>query len=156
MLFVECNADEKLVYCLGVRRQYVRHAKCKGEVLNRLRQQEAGIGLIDEDPRAAQPSELSRYREVRREGGLILLEGTDRSDRRVIVLCPRLEEWLYHRAAACEVEPQEYGLARSAHELKRIPRYETKGRFAEFVRQLAQSDGEVALLQTWLREFTAP
>jgi len=154
MLYVECFADEKLVHSLGVRRRHVRHAKCKGEVLNKLRQQPAGIGLVDQDPHAAQPSELKNYREIKRGGGLILLEHRDGSNRRVIILCPRLEEWLYQRAATRGINPQKYGLPGSAQELKKIPHYETKQQFAEFLQQLRQLDEEMALLEDWLREFT--
>ncbi|MGB9619573.1 MAG: hypothetical protein ACPL7K_04085 [Armatimonadota bacterium] len=77
----------------------------------------------------------------------------DGSKRRVIVLCPRLEEWIYGRAAACGIDPQIYRLPSSAQDLKKIPHYETKRQFGEYLQELCQSDEEMAVLRNWLREF---
>jgi hypothetical protein len=78
----------------------VRHEHGKGNITNRLRRLEAGTGLIDEDSAGYQPRELRNYREVKRTGKLILLEHADSSEKRLVLVCPRLEEWLFTRAAA--------------------------------------------------------
>jgi len=153
MVYVECYPDELLVCLLGTPRRNVRHARGKGDLLNKLRKLPVGIGLVDEDPQASQPSELNSYQKAEQTGSLILLRPNDGAYRRLIVICPRLEEWLYQRAAVCGIVPQHFGLPASAHELKKLPRYDQQLKFRGFLEQLCRSDVEVKSLQQWICNF---
>jgi len=63
-ILVECYADETLLRALGMPRKQLRHERCKGEVVKRVRKFGCATGLIDEDPASAQPRELDNYKEV--------------------------------------------------------------------------------------------
>jgi hypothetical protein len=151
MLYVECYADELLAQVLGVPRREVRHECGKGNIFRRLRQLEAGKGLVDEDPSACQPAEWLQYRVVAQQGSVTLRQHVRAEARQVIVLSPRLEEWLYERAEACQIRPEAYGLPRSAEMLKKFPRYESKPAFRKFLEDLYIADAEVQWVSTWIR-----
>jgi len=149
MLYVECYPDEMLARTLGVPRRELRHERGKGNILNRLRKVSAGKGMVDEDPDAHQPQELQKYREVGRKGRLVLMQHTTNPAKQLILISPRLEEWLYERASDCGVNPKDYGLPGSADELHDTPHYEANHNFEEFLRQL-QKDDEVQCLKRWI------
>jgi len=150
MLFVECYADETLMRTLGVQRRDLRHANGKGNVLNRLSRLNAGTGLVDEDSGASQPSELKNYREADQFGGLILMAHRDNSKRRIIVVRPRLEEWLLDRAKAQGVNPSSFGLPDSSDRLHAFPRYDRTPKFPDFLRRLKELDPEMKRLSEWI------
>ena len=149
MLYVECYPDEMLARTLGVPRCEVKHEHGKGNITNRLRRLDAGKGLLDEDAPGFQPAELKNYRRVKQTGRLVLMEHTSSAAKQLVLVCPRLEEWLYERAAACGVKPTDYGLPDSAAKLHSIPRYEEKPKFVEFLKRL-QNDLEMQCLKSWL------
>lgn len=152
MIVVECNADEKLVRSLSVRGK-VRHERGKGEVLKHLKRIGAGIGVIDEDPESHQPRELQYYA-LRESGdelaGLRRLSHQKEPTKKVIVIRPRLEDWLYRRAYESNLNPQKYGLPADAAALHSIPRYHEKPGFEKFLDDLRQCDSEVKKLEEWL------
>lgn len=150
MLFVECYPDELLVRILGVPRRAIRHACGKGNIFNRLRQLEAGTGLIDEDPGAFQPPEWRNYRAIQRVGNLLLTQHVAAPARQVVVICPRLEEWLYDRASHCQINPTFYGLPQTAAALKKISRYDKRPRFREFLECLHACDKQMQCLAKWV------
>lgn len=150
MLYVECFPDEVLARTLGVPRREVKHEHGKGNIINRLSKLMAGTAMLDEDPGGSQPRELQNYKRVKQTGNLVLMEHKNSSAKRVVLMCPRLEEWLYMRAEACEVKPADYGLPDSAAELHSIPRYEEKPKFVEFLKRLLEMDDEVKSLKDWV------
>lgn len=150
MLYVECYADEALVRILGVPRRSVRHEHGKGNIANRLQRLEAGTGLVDEDSAAVQPTEFNNYKESLRTGGLILMVHSNNPLKRIIVVCPRLEEWLIARAAVNRLVPGNFGLPDSPDRLHSIPRYDRKPKFPDFVKRLRELDPEMQCLNEWI------
>lgn len=150
MLYVECYADEALARTLGVPRRSVRHEGCKGNIVNRLRRLEAGTGLVDEDSAGFQPAEFKNYREVQRTAGLILMAHSDNASKRIVLVRPRLEEWLYARAGAARLNPGDFGLPSDPDHLHSIPRYDQKPKFLEFLKRLKELDAEVQRLSEWI------
>jgi hypothetical protein len=150
MLYVECHADELLARTLGVPRRKLKHEHGKGNIINRLRNYTAGTGMLDEDPEGSQPAGLRDYHEKDRYGDLVLMEHKNDAGNRLVVICPRLEDWLYQRAAACGVKPGDYGLPHSAEKLKANPRYEQKPGFKDFLMKLKEDDREVQQLGKWI------
>ena len=147
MLYVECYPDELLARTLRVTRRTVRHEHGKGNIVNRLRRLQAGTGLMDEDPTGSQPDELRHYQEVERVGNLILLEHATEAGKRVILISPRLEEWLYERAGVHRLSPNDYGLPDSPDRLHSIPRYDQKRSFVEFLNRLRKLDSDMQQLR---------
>jgi hypothetical protein len=149
MLYVECYPDEVLARTLGVPRREVKYEHGKGNITNRLSKLPAGTGMLDEDAGGFQPRELRNYRRVKQTGKLVLMEHANSSAKRLVLVCPRLEEWLYERAAACGVNPGDFSLPDTAARLHSIPRYEQKPKFVEFLKQL-QADSEMQCLKNWI------
>jgi len=109
---VECYPEEVLVRELGF--SNVEHQPNKPELVKRLERLEKRghgpvVGIIDEDPGAAQPSYLRRLRPVVSQHGFMVLRSPS-SRIGVIVLCPRHEAWVYSMARAHGFDVRDYGL----------------------------------------------
>ncbi|MHC4424894.1 MAG: hypothetical protein ACYSYV_02220, partial [Planctomycetota bacterium] len=98
-VLVECDADEAVLRALGVARKQLLHFGGKGKVINRLKELPGATGVVDEDPASAQPRDLNNYQgEVQTAEGLRLLTRQGKGGQRLILVCPKLEDWLIHRA----------------------------------------------------------
>jgi hypothetical protein len=151
MIAVECFPDEMLVRSMGIPVARITHQKGKGNVVNAVVRGQASVGLIDQDPDSSQPSQLSSFQSVAQEGALALMEHDSANDRRLVVISPRLEEWLIARAVASGVNPRDYGLPQTANDLKRR-RYDRFPKYRAFLDQLGATDGEFKALRSWLAE----
>ena len=151
-VLVECNADEKLLRALGVSKKQLRHERCKGEVVKRVLKFDCATGLIDEDPASAQPRELDNYKQVQAAEGLRLLARRDDKNKRLIIICPKLEDWLIQRAKSSGIRPKDYGLPSDPDKLHSIPRYEQKEGFCRFLAELKERDSGMHLLRRWILE----
>ena len=96
MVYVEGKADRLLALRLtGFPRREVRAVGAKAEVLARLGGEAESLAMVDEDPSEAMPPELARMQLVADfiDSGLKVYLAR-RQMNRVIVVCPRLEEWI--------------------------------------------------------------
>jgi len=146
---VECYPDEAVLRALGVPRRQVLHEARKGEVFNWLKENARGVGMGDEDPGNTQPHDLSNYQEVEAGEGLRLLVRRGSSGQRLIVVCPRLEDWLIQRAQKCGVDPKQHHLPGTAKELHNMPRYHRRDGFRRFLAELNRDRG-MNLLRQWV------
>lgn len=151
-VLVECYPDESLLRALGVPRKQLRHESCKGQVVKRVLKFDCATGLVDEDPTSPQPRELDNYGQVQAAEGLRLLARRDDKDKRLIVICPRLEDWLIQRARASGIKLEEYHLPCDPDRLHGIPRYEQKQGFRRFLLALKEQDKGMGLLRKWIFE----
>ncbi len=151
-VLVECNADEAVVRALGVSKKQLRHEQCKGEVVKRVLKFDSAIGLIDEDPSSAQPRDLNNYKEVNAAEGLRLLIRQDDKNKRLIIVCPKLEDWLIERAKSSRIRPEDYGLPTDPDRLHSIPRYEQREGFRRFLTELKEHDEGMHILRRWVVE----
>ncbi len=147
---VECYPDEAVLRGLGVPKKQVLHQARKGEVFNWLKKTAGGIGVVDDDPTSAQPPDRRNYQQIQGSEGLLLLVRQGSSSQRLIIICPRLEEWLIQRAETCGVDPARYQLPSTAKQLKDIPRYEQKDGFRRFLAALSERDKGMSLLRQWV------
>lgn len=122
MLYVEGKADEVLVIGLGLPRGEVSRELNKDEVLKQLDRQSHCLGMVDEDPNSPQPIQLSRMI-VAADYDLLGLRALEHraQNNRVILLRPRLEEWLLRAAgdAGLAVGGRRYNLPSSPTRLHR-------------------------------------
>ena len=152
-VLVECYPDAAVLRCLGVTKRQLRHERCKGEVVKRVLKLDCAVGVIDEDPDSAQPRDLANYAEVQADGGLRLLVRRGSAERRLIVVCPRLEDWLIRRAKESGIRLQDYDLPSDPHRLHGIPHYEHRQSFHQFLAHLADRDAEgMGLLRQWVHD----
>jgi hypothetical protein len=111
------------------------------------------VGVIEEDPGSAQPRDLASYDEIQAAGGLRLLVRHGSADRKLIVVCPRLEDWLIARAVSSGIRLQDYGLPGDPHRLHGIPHYEDRQTFQQFLTELTGRDAEgMGLLRQWVQQ----
>ncbi len=125
MLYVEGKADRVLARKLGIPGRDIGDGEDKGGVLRRVAQQEGSMGLVDEDPGSPQSSLLNRMEEVTtddlRQLGLRVYQHGPTGNK-VVVLCPRLEEWLIRSAgdAGLDLSHPSYNLPNSSSSLHRV------------------------------------
>ena len=122
MIFIECKPDLTLLESLTSipRREITHEFKGKGEICNRLRKLSNCTGLIDEDPDSGQPLYV---KEAKLENDLseheikVLHDNTNNNY--IIVLCPRLEEWILKAAREAGIDVRKYDLPNDAIRLHR-------------------------------------
>lgn len=123
MIYVECKPDEMLVRTLlsVSKRDVVHELKGKFEVINRISTSNGVKGLVDEDPGAHVPVYLQRTPIADDIALLGLRRYTDtRRGNHVVVLLPRLEEWLLAAAADVGVRVGTYGLPERVSQLRGV------------------------------------
>lgn len=118
-LYLECIPDEALAMCLGVARKRITHQNDKGRVCNRLEKSRDAVGMIDEDPQSAQPAYLKKLEKKESKHRVIILEEIDKNNR-VIIICPRLEEWLLQTSREASVDLKQFGLPDNAKDLHKV------------------------------------
>lgn len=116
MIFVECNADKILVRSLGLRKKEIRHAYNKGNVCKKLEKSRNNKGLVDEDPGSVQPSYIDKLRLITIEDEIKVLYDS-KTKNYLLVLCPRLEEWILDLTKELKVNLHKYNLPEDASNL---------------------------------------
>ena len=119
-VFVECNPDEVLAKSLGITRKSLTHNNDKGRVCNSLETKATfSIGMIDEDPNSAQPTYLGKLElHVEKYGVKILLDKKRKN--KLIILRPRLEEWIIAQAKVSNLKLKKFGLKEDPKELHQL------------------------------------
>lgn len=124
-IYVECKADRALVSAVTrvARRDIVHELKGKYEVCIRVAKQQNCRALIDEDPGAIVPPYVTRLRQTAggedmTENGLTVLDDSSRGNR-VVIVCPRLEQWVLSAAKEVGADVRAYGLPAGELELHR-------------------------------------
>jgi len=151
-IFVECYSDTELIRFLGVASRDVRHVGGKGKVIQQVRDQADAAGLIDEDPRSPQPRDLRNYQIEKTAFGLNFLERNSADRKRLVVVCPRLEDWIITRAAAAGLKLAKYSLPDDPSELHKI-RIHTephRSNFRSLLQDLGNKDGSLQTISDWL------
>ena len=123
MIYVECKPDELLVRQATnlPRRQVAHEAKGKGGVCNRLTRNRGLVAMVDQDPGATQPRYMARLSLGTESAQLGLKLYLDSSrNNRIVVLCPKLEDWLLRAAADSGLSMSTYGLPNRASTLHSV------------------------------------
>ena len=128
MIFVECKPDYTLASKLvSTPRRKVEHSANKSGVLSKLIRREGfpnyenSLGIIDEDPRSNQPSIIREFDEVQdfsRHKIRLLHYRWLNND--VLVLCPKLEDWIIEAAREAETDMSDYDLPNEPEMLHQI------------------------------------
>ena len=96
------------------------------------------------------PNEMAKYREHQDANGLRLLKHRDDPQKSLVVIEPRLEEWLFLRAEVCDVRLAGYGLPQTARDMLRNPRCDRKPDFRRFLQDLLTADNGMQTLKKWI------
>ncbi len=105
MIYLECDPDKALVQTLGLPAKEIKHVYSKGNVCNKLAKSSQSKGMVDEDPLSSQPSYIEKLRLQSHEHQIKILYD-EKAQNRLIVLCPRLEEWVLRAAQDAGVNIQ--------------------------------------------------
>lgn len=118
MLLLECLPDETLARKLGFARREFRHFAGKSRICKYLIDSNSDVGLMDEDPKTVQPSYFESLKLSSEEHEVRIYRDHAR-DHLVIVLRPRLEEWLIRTTELSGIAMAEFGLSDRGNELHR-------------------------------------
>jgi hypothetical protein len=152
MIYVECKPDVTLVKKLGVIEKKIFHAGGKSRVCKRLERNRNSKGLIDQDPLSNQPSYLDKLKAVYQQHKIKILHDTKRNNY-VIVLCPKLEDWILEATKEAKVDIKRYNLPRNSNELHKT--INTKiGRFEELIDNLRKKSKMMKVLEKFIRKGT--
>ena len=142
MIYVECKPDAILVRAVTKlpRREVIHEIKGKYEIAKRLSSAEHSDAVVDEDPQSSQPAYLSALEPVQDlpEVGLRLLLDTRRSNR-VVILRPRLEEWIIYAATEEGLELDRRGLPNRGPALHSVINFDLR-KFERVVQDLRNSE----------------
>ena len=121
---VECKPDKLLIkFLTNAPKKSIIHAANKTEVLKTLlKATDDAIGIIDEDdPYGPQPSHLQKFK-IKNDlpsFGLSILQ-ENQTEKKLIKIKPRLEDWLLEAANESGVSFEEYRLPKNAKKLHKI------------------------------------
>lgn len=130
MIYLECYTDEALVKALGIHKKEIYHSFGKSNVCKRLEKSRNSKGLVDEDPGRTQPPYIGKMIIKSNEDDIKLLYDND-TNNNLIVLNPKLEEWILKSAKEVGVNMEDYSLPEDADELHKV--IATKNPPKEFV-----------------------
>lgn len=122
MIFVECKPDFILVQAVGSiqKRDIIHELQSKGAVCNHLSTKTNCMGLVDEDPDSPQPPYIKKsqlYSHISQHD-IKILHDTSRNNF-IIVITPRLENWVLRAASVASVDVRDYDLPNNWRELHR-------------------------------------
>lgn len=155
MLFVECKPDFVLATSLTlIPLKKVEHAGNKSRVLKKLTENyENSIGIIDEDPLSIQPPDIKKFKEIEySEKSKVKILLYKRLKNRVIVLCPRLEEWIVEAAKEAKIDLNKYNFPSNPEKLHEIINIRTE-RFQDLIEELLKKSKRVKELQGQLKNI---
>jgi len=119
MIYLECNTDKALVMALGIHKDVIIHSGNKGNVCKNLAKKQKSIGLVDEDPSSAQPSCFGKLKIRSNDNDIKFMYGGE-NENYLIVLSPRLEDWVIKAAKESGIYMKDYNLPDEAYELHKI------------------------------------
>ena len=123
MIIVECYSDKTLVQSLtSLPLEYINHEmRGKSGVCNQLAERSNSKGLIDEDPLSAQhPYEKDGIQRQNYAQYDIKHLHFPSQGNELIILCPKLEDWVLKTAQIADIDVTRHGLPDEPNKLHRI------------------------------------
>ncbi len=107
-LFVECKPDETLAIALGISKRDLVHAGNRAGVCAQVSRRSGTTGMVDEDPGTAPQHYMKSLEEKPVEHDIRVLVDSQRQNR-LVVICPRLEDWLVQSAKSGGLKMTDFG-----------------------------------------------
>ena len=107
-LLVECRPDEALALALGVSKGNLEHAGNRSGVCAEVSRRNGTTGMVDEDPDTAPHRYMKALAEETVEHEIRVLCDSQRKNR-LVVICPRLEDWLVKSAKSSGLKLTDFG-----------------------------------------------
>lgn len=151
MVYLECNPDEVLAKTLGFSRRQIVHAAGKGDICNKLAKTKGALALVDEDPQSAQPSYIKGLKFQGEKNELKIWQDFQRSNF-LLMLCPRLEEWIVKTAGEEKLNLAKYKLPGSPKKLHGVINLES-GKFEKFLIEALPTSARLKTLRNFLKKY---
>jgi hypothetical protein len=120
-IVLECKPDEALMKALGFPSKRITHQTSRGEVINYIKKNPTKItGVIDDDPGSAKPTYFSRFTIEATEKYRVESFVIRKSSTRLVVIKPRLEDWILLQAASCRLDVRDYYLPNNSKKLHEV------------------------------------
>jgi hypothetical protein len=113
MIYVECKPDKILIHTLDIRE--ITHFGGRCFVCRELERRKNLVAVIDEDPRGPQPSYLKKLKLIKQQNSLKLFYDKENNNK-VIMICPRLEEWILKAAKQQKIKLSDYNLPHESNQ----------------------------------------
>lgn len=150
MIYVECKPDVTLVKTITkISNKEVIHAGNKPEVCKQLRNQTNCVGLVDEDPGSSKPCSMSEMRLEKEIDEINVKIFSDKNRNRLIVLCPKLEEWVLGCVKETKIEIEKYNLPNNAKKLHEVININLKS-FKDLINDLLKHSHRLKMLKDLL------
>lgn len=149
MIHLECYNDQILVQAFGFVRTSITHSGDKGKVCNDLNDSTDSIGLIDEDPESAQPKYTNICKVIKSEHDIVV-RFHKKKQNILIILRPRLEEWVLQTAIEAQADITQYGLPNNPKELHSISKQQ-RNRLLQFIKAAKRNSPRLKLLEKLLK-----
>jgi len=150
MVYVECKPDRELVRTIKPG-EIVIHAGGKSGVCKRLENAYHAKGLVDEDPQSARPPYIKKLEYLDEEESVKLYYDRFRKNF-LIVLCPRLEEWILNAVKELNIDLKDYNLPADPNKLHAVINSNLKN-FRDLLHTLKQKQSKkLAVLEEFLKK----
>ena len=152
MIYTECKPDSVLAKTLGIPKKEIIHLGGKPEVCKQLEKRKNWMGFIDEDPFSIQPSYLKKleiHENLSNYGFKVLNDNSNNND--LIVLCPRLEEWVLKATKDAEIDIKRYNLPDDGDNLHKVIRLNID-KFEKLIQDLRGMSRMMRALEGSIRE----
>ena len=143
-IVLECKPDEVLIKSLGYTRKMITHQPNKGAVINYLQRNPGVIGIVDEDPGAANPTYMYKFQEETPEKFDIENLFVRKEKTRLIILKPRLEDWILKYAKKSNINLQKYSLPETGRKLHKIINSHLP-KFALMINEMLEKENEALM-----------
>jgi len=157
MFLVECKPDAILVESLtSTSRRNIQHAGNKSELLRELSERHVNCkGVIDEDPWSNQPPQIQKFKEKQNLTTYSLkILYQESKNNTLIVLCPRLEDWILKAAQEASIDPQEFNLPDDPVELHELINIQI-GKYQKLLEELRTKSNRLRELGKHLISMTS-
>jgi hypothetical protein len=153
MIYIECKPDSALVKTLGIPKRQVIHLGGKPEVCKQLAKRENCNGLVDEDPFSVQPPYLKKLQEKEdlSDCGLKILNDNAKNND-LIILCPRLEEWVLKATKEADMDISRYNLPDDGEQLHKVINLDIR-KFEKLIKDLKGKSEMVKTLEKSVKEL---
>lgn len=146
----ECDNDEELLKVFSIPRKDRKHSFGKSNVCKNLKKIKDSKGLVDEDPQTQQDRYITSLGNPTQVNHDVKIYIDNNRNNKIVMLCPKLEEWLYLIARRNKVNPVDYGLPKSPDALHKEEFRKIKTNLTNFLNDLLNTD-EFIFLRSHLR-----
>lgn len=138
-IYYECDNDGVLLDIFLIPKNRKEHSHSKGNVCNKVSKNNGVTGLVDEDPQTRQPTYISNLRSPIASNYNIKIFRDAENNNKIVMLSPRLEEWLYDTAGKNGINPEDFELPSKPEDLHKLEFRKVKTKLKNFLSALLKS-----------------